>query len=266
VSLKVPRNPEVEVGGAIVPDEDLVDRVQDPEAATLGEPIPFDLDEWSARKQVAALAAGKRITGHTARLSNEPLWGYLAGGISDDHNAVTTPEVLERLRLGAMLTLMSGSMNDNSETVFADIPALGHGLHHICFCADDKLVEDLDAQGHIDHHVRQAIRYGVAPIDAWRMATLIPAAFYRLDHLIGSVTPSRLADLQIVPDLAEVRPSLVMVGGCIVARERQPLFENTDPVPAILRNTIHLHADLSADLFRGEGRGADRLGSGDGDV
>jgi adenine deaminase len=249
VSHKVPRNPELEVGGAIIPDEVLVDRVQDPEAATLGESIPFDLDEWSARKQVAALSAGKRITGHTARLSDEPLWGYLAGGVSDDHNAVTTKEVLERLRLGAMLTLMAGSMNDNSETVFADIPALGHGIHHICFCADDKLVEDLDAQGHIDHHVRQAIRFGVDPMNAWRMATLTPAAFYRLDHVLGSVTPSRLADLQLVPDLAEVRPSLVMVGGRVVARNGKPLFENDDPISALLRNTIHLHPGLSPDLF-----------------
>jgi adenine deaminase len=249
VSHKIPRNPAVEVGGAIIPDEALEDRVQEPEAATLGESIPFDLDEASARKQVAALSAGKRITGHTARLSDEPLWGYLAGGVSDDHNAVTTKEVLERLRLGAMLTLMAGSMNDNSETVFADIPALGHGLHHISFCADDKLVEDLDAQGHIDHHVRQAIRYGVGPIDAWRMATLTPATFYRLDHVLGSVTPSRLADLQLVPDLAEVRPSLVMVGGQVVARNGKPLFENTDPIPDSLRNTIHLHPDLSTDLF-----------------
>lgn len=249
VSHKIPRNPDVEVGGAVIPDEDLVDRVQDPEAATLGESIPFDLDEWSARKQVAALSAGKRITGHTARLSEEPLWGYLAGGVSDDHNAVTTKEVLERLRLGAMLTLMAGSMNDNTESVFADIPALGHGLHHICFCADDKLVEDLDTQGHIDHHVRQAIRHGVAPIDAWRMATLVPAAFYRLDHVLGSVTPSRLADLQIVPDLATVHPSLVMVGGRVVARDGKPLFQNTDPIPDALRDTIHLHPELSADLF-----------------
>ena len=59
-------------------------------------PPPFDLDEWPARKQVAAIRSGKRITGHTARLRDEPLWSYLAGGVSDDHNAATTEEVLER--------------------------------------------------------------------------------------------------------------------------------------------------------------------------
>jgi adenine deaminase len=255
VSHKVPQTPELELGGVHISTEELAARVQWPNAATLGESNPFNLDEPSAIKQVAALAAGKRITGHTALLKNEPLWSYLAGGVSDDHNAHKTEDVIERLRLGAMLTVMSGSMNDNTPHVFADIPALKDGIFHICFCADDKLVEDLDREGHIDHHVRQAIRCGVEPLKAWRMATLSPAAFYRLDHLVGSVTPSRLADLQLVPDLAEARPSLVIVGGEIVARDGRALFENRDEVPDFVRDTIHLHAGLGPHSFATRAQG-----------
>ena len=249
VSHRVPRTPALELGGAQVADAEIEARVQWSDAATLGESNPFDLDEWSARKQVAAIRSGKRITGHTARLRDEPLWSYLAGGVSDDHNATTTDEVLERVRLGAAITVMAGSMNDNTASVFADVPALGDGVYHMCFCADDKHVEDLHDQGHIDHHVREAIRAGVEPILAWRMATLTAALYYRLDHLIGSITPSRLADLQLVPDLAEARPSLVLVGGAVVAENGKPLFANTDDLPAVTRNTIHLHPDLSAGSF-----------------
>jgi adenine deaminase len=249
VSHRVPRTPALELGGARVADAEIEARVQWSNAATLGESNPFDLDEWSARKQVAAIRSGKRITGHTARLRDEPLWSYLAGGVSDDHNATTTEEVLERVRLGAAITVMAGSMNDNTASVFADVPALGDGVYHMCFCADDKHVEDLHDQGHIDHHVREAIRAGVAPILAWRMATLTAALYYRLDHLIGSITPSRLADIQLVPDLADARPSLVLVGGAAVAENGKPLFANTDAMPAVTRNTIHLHPDLSAESF-----------------
>jgi adenine deaminase len=249
VSHRVPRAPALELGGAQVADAEIETRVQWSNAATLGESNPFDLDEWSARKQVAAIRSGKRITGHTARLRDEPLWSYLAGGVSDDHNATTTEEVLERVRLGAAITVMAGSMNDNTASVFADVPALGDGVYHMCFCADDKHVEDLHDQGHIDHHVREAIRAGVDPILAWRMATLTAALYYRLDHLIGSITPSRLADIQLVPDLADARPSLVLVGGAAVAENGKPLFANTDAMPAVTRNTIHLHPDLSAESF-----------------
>ncbi|WP_137155658.1 adenine deaminase C-terminal domain-containing protein [Rhizobium sp. FKL33] len=256
VSHKVPQAPELELGGAHLTTEQIAYRVQRPDAATLGESNPFNLDESSARKQVAAIAAGKRITGHTALLENEPLWAYLAGGISDDHNAHKTKDVIERLRLGAMLTVMAGSMNDNTPEVFADIPALKDGLHHISFCADDKLVEDLDRQGHIDHQVRKAIECGVEPLKAWRMATLNAASYYRIDHLVGSITPNKLADLQLVADLAEARPTVVMVDGKVVARDGKPLFENTDPVPPFTRDTIHLHPDINAGFFTTEAAGS----------
>ena len=75
----------------------------------------------------------------------------------------------------------------------------------MCFCADDKLCEDLDASGHIDLHVREAIKLGVPVLKAYRMATLGPALYYRLDHLIGSVTPGKLGDLLILDDLSSVR-------------------------------------------------------------
>jgi adenine deaminase len=251
VSHKIPRRTDLELGGFAVDDAELIRRVQLPSAATLGESNPFDLDLASARKQHAALAAGKRVTGHTARLGDEALWAYLAGGVSDDHNAVTPAEVLDRVRLGATLTVMAGSMNDNCETIFADLAALGPTtLNHLTFCADDKHVEDLAEQGHIDHHVRQAIRMGVDPVTAIRMGSLNAALYYRLDHVMGSVTPCRLADLQLLEDLSAVRPKLVLVGGQVAAENGEPRFTNPDTLPDWTRNTIHLHPDLSAELFR----------------
>jgi len=79
VSHKVPMSgPEIELGGTSVSIEEICDRVSRSDAATLGESNPFSLDMASAQKQAAALRAGKRITGHTALLENEPLWGYCA--------------------------------------------------------------------------------------------------------------------------------------------------------------------------------------------
>jgi len=104
-----------------------------------------------------------------------------------------------------MLTVMSGSMNSNIESVFSDLPVLKDSLGHFSFCADDKLVEDLDSEGHIDYHVREAIRLGVDIVKAYRMATLNAASYYRIDHLVGSVTPAKLADLLILNSLEDVR-------------------------------------------------------------
>ncbi|BDI22189.1 adenine deaminase C-terminal domain-containing protein [Herbiconiux sp. L3-i23] len=249
VSPTTPGAPELERGGAIIPEEVVRERLLDDVTATLGESNPFDYGDESTGRFRAALAAGRRLTGHTAAQSHESLWGYLAAGISDDHNAATVDEVLERVRLGAMVTVMGSSLTDNTVPLFADLDAIVPALRSMSFCADDKHALDLSTEGHIDHHVRQAIRFGVDPGTAYRMATTQPAAYYRLDQVLGLLAPSRLADLQIIPDLAEARPSVVVVAGEIVARDGHALFQNTDPIPDWARDTVHLPASLPADLF-----------------
>lgn len=119
------------------------------------------------------------------------------------------------------------------------------------FCADDKLCEDLAASGHIDLHVREAIRLGLKPITAYKMATLNAARYYRLDHLVGSVTPGKLADLLILDTLEDASPSLVMVNGAVAARHNNACFPNDDAVPSSLLDTVHIHPRLlTAESFR----------------
>jgi adenine deaminase len=240
VSPSTPVNAELERGGATIPERDVLDRLSDPRSVALGEGNPFDLGDVATARFREALVTGKRITGHSARQSGEGLWGYLAAGVGDDHNAATIDEVLERVRLGAMITLMSGSMNDNTVAVFSDLDRVRPALDHMSFCADDKHVLDIATEGHIDHHVRQAIAAGIPPAQAYRMATWQPALYYRLDHVLGSITPGRLADLQIINDLAGVLPEKVVVGGQLVASEGVPFFDNTDEVPSWLLDTVHV--------------------------
>jgi adenine deaminase len=248
VSPTTPGLPGRERGGAVIPEEVVRARLLDDVTTNLGEGNPFDYGDVSTGRFRSALAAGRRITGHTAAQTHESLWGYLAAGVGDDHNSVTIDEVLERVRLGAMITIMAGSLADNTVTIFDDLEQVAPAFRQLCFCADDKHVVDIDREGHIDHHVRQAIRFGVDPVLAYKMATSQPAQYYRLDQVLGLLAPSRLADLQIVPELADARASVVVVAGEIVARDGVALFENTDPVPDWARDTVHLHALDDADF------------------
>ena len=250
VSHKVPRSPELELGGGTVPEGEVLARLSDPLAVTLGESNPFELEDSAARKSHRALAAGRRITGHTARIASEPLWRYAAAGVFDDHNAFEPDEVIERLRLGIGITVMSGSMNDNVRPLFADPARVAGGFDQFTFCADDRHVGDLADVGHIDHHVRTAIDCGVAPIEAYRMATLNAARSYRLDHLLGSITPTRLADLMLLDDLEDVQPHLVLVGGEIAGRGGAAAFANHDTLPDACRGTVRLHPDIGPQSFR----------------
>ncbi|MDZ8200446.1 adenine deaminase C-terminal domain-containing protein [Microbacterium sp. SSW1-59] len=249
VSPTTPASTTLERGGVVIPEETVLARLHDDVTATLGEGNPFDLGDVSTARFRQALVAGRRITGHTAAQTHESLWSYLAAGVGDDHNSATIDEVLERTRLGAMITVMGSSLADNTVPLFADLEAIAPALRHMCFCADDKHALDLSEQGHIDHHVRQAIRFGVDPVLAYRMATAQPAHYYRLDQILGLLAPSRLADLQVIPDLAEVRPSTVMVEGSVVARDGRAAFDVDDAVPGWTRDTIHLPDSLAPDLL-----------------
>jgi len=240
ITPTTPVSKTLERGGAEIGEEEVLDRLGAPRTVTLGEGNPFDYSTVATNRFRTALVNGLRITGHSGRQSDELLWGYLAAGVGDDHNAATLPEVIDRVRLGAMVTVMSGSMNDNIDAIFADLEAVRPFLGHMCFCADDKHVQDLAAEGHIDHSVRKAIALGVDPATAYRMATLQPAVYYRIDHVVGSLTPGRLADLQLIPNLAQVRPDTVIVGGQAVASGGAPLFANDDVMPDWTRETIKI--------------------------
>ncbi|MDN4473526.1 adenine deaminase C-terminal domain-containing protein [Demequina zhanjiangensis] len=249
VSPTAPTSDTLERGGQRVPESTVLARLAEDAAVTLGEANPFDYSEVSTARYREALVQGRRITGHTAAQTHESLWGYLAAGVSDDHNSVTVDEVLERTRLGAMITVMASSLSDNTATIFADLDKVAPALRSLCFCADDKQVTDLVDEGHIDHHIRRAIALGVDPQLAYRMATTQPAHYYRLDQVVGVLAPSRLADLLVIPDLADVRPSHVISAGTVVAQDGAPLFSNEDALPEWTRDTLHLPDDLTPATF-----------------
>src|SRR5438445_804841 len=82
---------------------------------------------------------------------------------------------------------------------------------------DGSMPAFLRTHGFIDHLIRVALEHGVPPIDAYRMATLNPATYYGLDAELGGIAPGRYADLCVLDDLAEPRPSTVIARGRVVA-------------------------------------------------
>ena len=48
--------------------------------------------------------------------------------------------------------------------------------------------------GFVDHLIRVAMKRGVAPVDAYRMATLNPATYIGREADLGGVAPGRYAD------------------------------------------------------------------------
>ena len=231
VSHRIPRAPALELGGAEVTAAEQFDMLEKTNAVSVGESVPFGFDERAADFQSLALGLGKRITGHSARVSHQALWAYAATGVSDDHNAFEVDEILDRLRLGQMITVMSGSMNDNVAPTFADIEVIENSFSQFSFCADDKHVGDLERGTSIITFVRLSLKaYLFWKLTVWRRSMRRDS----IDSTTCSVPyPLQRADFVLINDLEKVEIASVWLDGRPVYDadiSSSVAFHNSDPI------------------------------------
>ena len=159
-----------------------------------------------------ALFLGKRADGHCPGMTGSDLAGYLCAGITSDHESLTYDEAIEKARMGMAVMLREGSAAKSLREFVPRLVRDGIGLDSFFFVSDDRHPGDLIA-GYMDTHVRTAIELGIDPIDAISMCTINTARHYRIDHLIGSISIGRKADLVVLDDLHGFAIDRVFVGG-----------------------------------------------------
>ncbi|MFI6181959.1 adenine deaminase [Nonomuraea sp. NPDC051191] len=158
--------------------------------------------------------------------------GLAAAGVRLDHESYSHEEMLEKLRRG-----MYGIIRESSVAHFLDenIKAVAlAGSRRLAFCTDDVHAADVLAGGHMDKLVRMAIAAGVDPVTAIQMATVNCAEMYRIDHLVGSLSPGRFADVLIVDSLEDFRVREVIAKGVPAARDGRMVT----PTPAPERGPV----------------------------
>ena len=88
--------------------------------------------------------------------------------------------------------------------------------------SDDKDPEDL-LKGHVDEMLKNAIEYGIEPIEAIKMVTLNPGEHYNLNT--GNIIPGKAADLIFIDNLKNLNIEKVILDGNLVAKNGKPLFD-----------------------------------------
>lgn len=202
-----------------------------PSAAAVGEVTRWidvhDGDSDLAEKIAAARADGRRVEGHAPGASAERLMVLAAAGFSSCHEAVTAEEALDRLRAGLYVMLRHSPIRpDLPRLAPVATPPLDASAR-LMLTADGPSPVFIEERGYMDFVVRMAIESGIPPLVALRMATLNPATYYGMDDR-GEVVPGRRADLNVVRDVSDPRPEVVIAGGRIAARDGRLL----DPLPA----------------------------------
>ena len=195
------------------------------------------------------LFEGRIRDGHAPFLEEGDLQAYAMAGIATDHECSFFDYAMRERRNGLTILVREGSAARNLEALVGGLVQRHMNGDGFCFCTDDKHIEDIQREGHIDHNVRKAIRLGMNPISAIKMATINAAKHFRLEDKIGSVAPGRFADILLIDDLTTMKPKLVLKSGRIVADENgaRPVPEKA--YPEKLFDTVHIAADFSAEKF-----------------
>ena len=153
------------------------------------------------------------IDGHAPRLGGKELCAYVVSGVRSDHEAATEEEGLERLRLGMWLMIRESSTSKDLRNLVKPLVRGAVDARHCMFVSDDRSVNDLLLEGHIDHILRKAMSEGLDSMTAIQLVTINPATYIGIQNDVGSIAPGRFADILLMGDLLTAKIERIIIRG-----------------------------------------------------
>jgi len=208
---------KLETAGAELSAHDLELLLNDERVLGIGEMMNYPgviyQDEEVLMK--IAIAKNKVVDGHAPMLNGKKLFAYVSAGIRSDHECTNVDEAREKLRAGMYIMIREGTAAKNLKGLLPLVNS--ENSRKFVFVTDDRHLEDIFRQGHIDYLVRTAIQLGVEPIRAIQMATINTAEYFGIKNL-GAIVPGYHADLVVFDDLKKLKILKVFKDGKLVAR------------------------------------------------
>ncbi|HJO93455.1 MAG TPA: adenine deaminase [Victivallales bacterium] len=253
VSSRVPTAPKFETTGGVLGIVEVEKLLDCNESLSLGEIDPSKIFYFGGEyieKIVAALQRRKKVNGHAIGRYGQELNVYASAGVSDDHECVDVDELIDRVRLGMTVMVREGSSERNVDSLINGVIENSLTTEFLLFCTDDKHVNDIMSEGHINYNVNRAIELGLAPMKAIQIASINAARHFRVEDEIGSITPGRLADILLTKDINKINPSRVFFEGKLVA-ENGKIINSAIPreYPEWIKNTVKFKKAITPKSF-----------------
>jgi adenine deaminase len=217
-----------ETSGALLGPEDMVSLVEKYpfRIIALGEVMNFPGVLKCERELITKIEIlrhkYKKIDGHAPGLTGKELNAYIDAFVRSDHECETSKEALEKLSKGMQIFIREGTAARNLEALLPAVNILNH--HFFSFCTDDRDPLDIKLRGHINGIVKTAIKNGIDPIIAIRMATINTARYFNLRSM-GAIAPGYKADFVVVDDLKNFNVLFVIKDSNIVAQNGELTVE-----------------------------------------
>lgn len=234
-----------ENSGAILTSKDLSKLYSNNRVLGLAEVMDFpsvvNCQEDMINKIYDAKYLNLRIDGHGAGLTLDALNAYCTANIRTDHECHLEEEVIDRIRRGMYVLIREGTVAKNLKDLIK--VASIKNSRRLCFCTDDRHIDDLILNGSIDSSIRYAINNGLNPETAIQMASLNSAECYKLNNL-GAIAPGYKADFIILNDLENFQIQSVYKDGQLVVDNGVFIIENINNPTIQIENSLNIK-DLS---------------------
>jgi adenine deaminase len=246
----VPSAPGLERGGAHFGPDEMREMLGWPAIAGVAEVMDMRgvLDRGTRMRGIlgAGLDSGKLVCGHARGLAGADLQAFAAAGIESDHEITSGDDLLAKLRAGFTVELR-GSHDYVLPGAVAALQTLPQFPATLTICTDDVFPDDLVAVGGMIDVLRRLVRYGLAPMQALRAATLNAAlGLSRRD--LGLIAPGRRADITVLSDLTTLAVTRVFASGELVAEHGRLLAELRAEPPGAPTGTMHVPSLSEADF------------------
>ncbi len=197
------------------------------------------------------------IDGHAPMLEGMGLNAYRVAGAFSDHECSTYEEVKQKLATGMNILLRIGSAANNMDGVLRRIAKEKLPTRNMMFCTDDKHIEDIRREGHINANARMAVAAGINPIDAIKMASYNAARAYGIRG-VGAIAPGYKADMVLLEDLKDFKVKQVIsrFGRPYTGEEQipspilPPQVFNSVRLPEISKYDLALRCHVSAPVIK----------------
>ena len=237
---------EIDDNGCMFAANDMYPFIGNPRILGLGEVMDdFAVINGDPRMFAKfALFEHQTIDGHAPFLRNRQLSAYRMAGVETDHEASSFDYALEEARRGIHVHVREGSAAHNLDDIISGIVKTGIDTEHFSFCTDDKHIEDILREGHINYNVRRAVELGLDPFKAIKMATINTAKCYGLKNL-GAIAPGYQADFVIFDNIKDFNVLDVYFKGKRIDRGAEI---KVPKCPPRLKHTVNLEK-VSAEDF-----------------
>jgi adenine deaminase len=224
--------------------EELLPLLKDPNCMGVGEiywgNIFLDGRQGERVRELVSIALelGKRVEGHSAGATGKKLQAYKCFGVSSCHEPINENEVIERLRLGYWVMIREGAIRKELMGV-KGVFDQKIDFRRLILVTDGMDPEGFIEEGYLDASVKRALKLGIPPDLVYQMVTINVAEHFHLDHLIGSLSPGKIADILIIPSPDEFSPRFVMGAGKIIFKDgRRTVEPKKVDFPDEMLNTV----------------------------